>query len=425
MDKIVIIGGGLAGLSAAVSLSSKNYPVLLIEASPSPGGKIFSFYDKQFDSLLDNGQHIMMGCYKETLNFLRTINALENFYFQENLEVTFFDKGKYCSLKTGGSVYPVNFLQGILSFRLFNIKERFELINFFIKLPVSSVRDTEKISAEEWLVKNNQGEKVRKVFWDTFIIGTMNTTPEKASAFLLRKVLLRVFFSGRGASAIIIPSKPLKEAFGIPAVNYLKKNNAEVSFPERVTKLQFDLNRKKIEKIITNRRIITGFRAVITAVPLYSLKKIIHIQDIEGFDLNYSPILTIHFKSKKELFPHRFIAFKDSPVHWIFKHTFHYTIVISSADELINLPVTKLKNFISRELIRLFDLNSETISDIKVVKEKRATFIPGINAIERPESITSVKNLFLAGDWTNTELPATIEGAVLSGVKAAEEAVIQ
>lgn len=425
MNEVVVIGGGLAGLSAAVSLSSKKFPVLLIEASPAPGGKILSFYNNQFDSNLDNGQHIMMGCYNETLNFLKTIHALENFYFQKNLEITFFDKGKYYHLKTGDSIYPVNLLKGILSFRLLNLKERFELINFFIGLPVSSVRDMANISAKEWLIDNNQGENVQKIFWNTFIIGAMNTTSEKASALLLRKVLIRVFFSGRRASAIIIPSKPLSEAFVIPAVNYLKKNNAEISFPERVLKLEMDPNRKRIEKIITNRRIITRFRAVITAVPLYSLNKIIHIPDLDKFELNYSPILTIHFKSKKELFLDQFIAVIDSPVQWIFKHPEHYTIVISSAGELINLPMTKLENFIMQELTRLFDLHSETISKIKIIKEKRATFIPGINALKRPGNVTSIKNLFLAGDWTDTQLPATIEGAVLSGIKTAGETANQ
>jgi len=425
MNEVVVIGGGLAGLSAAVSLSSKNYPVLLIEASPAPGGKIFSFYDRQFDSNLDNGQHIMMGCYKETLNFLRTIKALENFFFQKDLEVVFFRQRKYYPLKTAGSFYPANFLKGILSFGMLSLKERFELISFFIRLPVSSVRDTENITAGEWLVNNNQGENVRKIFWNTFIIGAMNTTPEKASAFLLRKILMHVFFSGREASIIIIPSKPLSEAFVIPAVNYLKEHNAEVCFPERVLKLEFDQNGKKIEKIITNRRTITGFRAVITAVPLYSLKKIIPIPDLAEFNFNYSPILTVHLKTKNELFPQQFIAVTDSPVQWIFRHPEHYTVVISSADKLINLPITELENYIKHELMRLFDLNTDTISKVKIVKEKRATFIPGINTVKRPGNITSIKNLFLAGDWTDTELPATIEGAVLSGVKAAGEVINQ
>jgi hydroxysqualene dehydroxylase len=240
MQKVLVIGGGLAGLSAAVHLAKNKTSVLLLEAARQLGGRVSSFLDKQSGLMIDNGQHIMMGCYYETLDFIDIINARQNFFFQKNLEITFYNEGHKSLLQTNRGVYPFNFLKGLLSFNLLSLKDRVSLVNFFIKLPVSSTRDIRNSTAEEWLVDNNQGVTLRNIFWNTFIIGALNTTPDKASALILRDVLFRVFFSGRNSSAIIIPARPLSEAFCNPAFNYLVSHNAEVSCSEMVLKITAD-----------------------------------------------------------------------------------------------------------------------------------------------------------------------------------------
>ena len=419
MNKIVVIGGGMAGLSAAVFLTSKKNPVTLLEASHSLGGRTIS-YAENSGSLYDNGQHIMMGCYHETFNFLRTINAVDNFYIQKDLEIIFQRSGEYFPLKADRGLYPFNLIKGLFSFRLITLEERFSLLRFFIQLPFSSERDIQKLNAEEWLIQNKQSDNLRKIFWNTLIIGAMNTSPVNASAVLLRNILLKIFFSGRKASALVIPAKPLSEAFCVPAAVYLQNNKSEVCLNERVVRLETDRKKNRVIGIITNKRVITDPGNIISAVPLYVLNKILPGAVSRDFKMSYSPILTMHFRTRTELFPHLFIATTDSPVHWIFKHPGHYTIVISSAGELINLSINALENLLKVELVKLFKIDMNSIEVIKVIKEKRATFIPAIDPESRPGPESNFKNLFLAGDWINTKLPSTIEGAVLSGSASAE-----
>jgi hydroxysqualene dehydroxylase len=419
MQKVLIIGGGLAGLSSAVNLAERNVKTLLIEAGNRLGGRVSSFYDNQIGEVIDNGQHIMMGCYKETLRYLKIINAEQNFFYQNNLEVVFYNSGRKYPLKVQPGLYPLNLLQGLLSFKLLNPGERGDLVKFFLKLPVSSTRDIIDYSAEQWLVENDQGENLRNIFWNTFIIGALNTTPSNASALTLRSVLLKVFFTGNKSSAIIIPAKPLTEAFCTPAVGYLLSKKSEVNCSERAVKLLVN-HKNSIISVITNKRNISGFSHVICAVPLYILKKI--APGVVGeFNLQYSPILTVHFKTGRELFKEKFIAVTNSPVHWIFKHASHYTIVISSAEEFSAMDNKEIENRIKKELFKQFTIAESDIVSFKVIKEKRATFIPDNTSMyTRPGNLTNYKNLFLAGDWTNTGLPGTIEGAILSGRSASE-----
>jgi len=418
MQKVVVLGGGLAGLSSAVFLSENNIPVSLIESAPRLGGRVFSFYDPLFDAVIDNGQHIMMGCYSSTLQYLKTINALENFYFQKQLEVLFYRSGKLYPLRSDRKLYPFNLLSGLTSFNLLSPKERFSLIKFFALLPISSGRDAENLNAEEWLIRNNQGDNVRKCFWNIFIIGALNTIPSKASASVLRDILFRVFLSGSNSSSIILPIKPLTESFCTPAAVYLKEKGSEVTCSERVLRLEFDYRKNKINRIITSKRTISGFSHVISGIPLFALKKLIPGL-LPDFDPVYSPILNIHFKTRMELFPGRFIALVDSPLHWIFKHPDHYTIVISSADDHLFKTTDEITLMIKRELVSQFHIKETDVSAVKIIKERKATFVPSADILrKRPGNKTEYKNLLIAGDWTNTGLPATIEGAIESGKQA-------
>jgi hydroxysqualene dehydroxylase len=415
MQRVLVIGGGLSGLSSAVHLTKNNIPVLLIESANRLGGRVSSFYDKQFGEVIDNGQHIMMGCYNETLNYLKIINAERNFYFQKDLEVVFYYNRKKYSLSTGRGVYPLNLLKGILSFDLLKMKDRISLVKFFINLPVSSTRDIRNSSAEEWLIESNQSEELINTFWNTFVIGALNTSPANASALMLRSVLLRVFFSGRNASSIIIPDKPLSEAFCNPASDYLRRNNSEVVCSERVIKFIAD-RKNNISSVVTNKRIIENFSHVISAVPLYVLKKLLSFDPAEEFYPVYSPIITIHFKSDRDLFPEKFVAVTGSHIHWIFKHPAHYSIVISSAEEYAGMDNKAISEMIINELRKEFIIHHSDITAIKIIKEKRATFLPSKDILDtRPKPLTQYNNLILAGDWTNTGLPSTIEGAILSG----------
>ena len=134
--KVLVIGGGFAGLTAAAYLSHSNYKVTLLESSPKLGGRAYSFLDKETNTIIDNGQHILMGCYFETLNFLSLIGASKNFSFQKRMKVNFVEEGlKIHPLQSPLLFYPVNLLAAVLNYRAIKFTERLHLIQIFFKLP--------------------------------------------------------------------------------------------------------------------------------------------------------------------------------------------------------------------------------------------------------------------------------------------------
>ena len=172
MPEYIVIGGGFAGLSAAVHLSSKGKSVELLEASQKLGGRAYSFTDKLTNTVIDNGQHIMMGCYKDTLNFFRMIGAEENLFYQEKLNVNFLlPHFKLVPLEVSSKLYPFNLLFGLLNYRAISFKNRILIIKFFLKLPLSSNSDLGKMTVFDWLIQENQNEKIRKAFWEILSVG--------------------------------------------------------------------------------------------------------------------------------------------------------------------------------------------------------------------------------------------------------------
>ena len=157
MKKCLVIGGGFAGLTASTYLSNTGFNVELIEATPKLGGRVYSFIHKKTNRLIDNGQHIMMGCYNETLKFLKLINALDKIEIQEKLNVKFLKPGfEIHELKSPSFFYPLNLLAAILSYTAISIQERISILRLFLKLPIMSNRDLEKMSVEELLISENQ-----------------------------------------------------------------------------------------------------------------------------------------------------------------------------------------------------------------------------------------------------------------------------
>lgn len=183
MSEFVIIGGGFAGLSAAVHLSARGKQVELIEASQKLGGRAYSFTDKTTNTVIDNGQHIMMGCYRETLNFFDIIGAKDNLIFQNRLKVNFLKPSfNLVPLEVLSGLYPFNLVTGLLRYKALTFKERFILLYFFLKLPLSSGKDLAKITVLDWLLEENQNEQIRKAFWEPLTVGALNTSTSKASA---------------------------------------------------------------------------------------------------------------------------------------------------------------------------------------------------------------------------------------------------
>ena len=448
MKKVIVIGGGFAGLSAASFLTNSGNKVELIEASPKLGGRAYSFYDDETKSVIDNGQHILMGCYKGTLKFLKLIGADKNFSYQERLKVNFLnDKGKQYRLEATQIFYPLNLLFGLLNFEALNFIDRLKILRFFIKLYFYSDSELKKLTVHQWFLLEGQNEKIRESFWDFLAVGALNTSTTKASAKAFADILKEMFSKGNEASTIILPLKGLSDSYCNEAQTFIKKNGGVISLSEQVT--SFEVKDDEVNKIITSSRTITDFDYVISAVPWFALEKIEVPEALQGVNLNFehSSILTFHIwlKGHSELDSESssfgemlkpalsagrqvqhdgndIYALIGSPIHWIFTHKDHITLVKSNANDIIDKPKEELLEMAVTELKKYTGIEREGIKSYKIIKEKRATFVPDNKTIDkRPNTKTKIKNLFLAGDWINTGLPSTVESAVKSGRIVTEE----
>jgi len=423
-NKVVILGAGLAGLSSAAYLIKSGFNVAVLESSGKPGGRAYSFTDKDTSTIIDNGQHIMMGCYNYTLQFFDIIGARSKFNRPDKLAVNFVKPGfNVLPLKAVSSIYPINLLIGLLSYKAITLSDRLRLLNIFLKLLLYSSRDLEKLSVDEWLNREGQNTEIKKAFWEIIAVGALNADITKASARLFVDILKQMFIGGNKAASIILPKYGLSESYCNDAVKYIENNGSTISFSETVTGIKSAGSR--ITAVQTSKRIIEDFDSIISALPLYALKRVLPEQNIIHLpELEYSSILTLHIWLKNNKLKDKFYGLIDSPVHWVFNHGSYITLVISSADSIIGGTKEELFELCSRELQSYLNINKEDVSGYKVIKEKRATFVPSNNILkERPGAATPYRNFFLAGDWTDTKLPATIEGAVKSG-KVASDCII-
>lgn len=419
--KVIVIGGGFAGLTAAAYLTNKKYKVTLLESSPKLGGRAYSFLDKESNVLIDNGQHILMGCYKDALNFLSLINATENFYFQKRLEVNFIKEGfRVLPLRSFPFFYPFNLLIGLLRFEAISFSERIKLLKVFIKLPFLSSDKFSKMNIKEWLEREKQSQNVQGSFWRILAVGALNTSIEKASAKIFIDILKQIFLKGNKAATIVLPKYGLSESYCKSAEEFILKNGGEINLSEPVEKLI--ISEDRVTEIHASKKVFLDFDFVISTIPAFALSRIIDDENkISIPDFKYSPILNIHLWLKKNVIPDGFFGLINSPLHWVFNKGTHLNIVISDANELVNKSDEDLLGIVKSEMQKFFLLDSELITGNKIIKEKRATFVPSIDVIDkRPSQKTQFKNLILAGDWVDTGLPSTIESAVKSGRVAAE-----
>jgi squalene-associated FAD-dependent desaturase len=426
MKKVIVVGGGLAGLSASVYLSENNFEVTLLEASPKLGGRTYSIYNPSQKNYYDNGQHILMGCYEETLAFLEKIEMRSKLYEQESLNITFVEKGgKISYLNASKKFYPLNLLFAILNYKALTFKERLKVIDFFIDLICCESCDLQNTTVEKWLACKKQSPNSIKALWEILVAGALNTKSKNASAEIFREVITRIFLTGNKSSTILIPQTDLSNLFINSAVKFIQKRKGRISTSEKVEQIDFEKN--SAIKIKTNKKNYKNFDFVVCAVPSSTVKKIncnINLQQyLPKFE--YSPILNMHFWLKENPFKQRFYGLIDSKIHWIFNHSSHITCTTSSANEIISLNNGEIKRLFCSEIELYFPIfNSKMIVDFKIIKEKAATFIPDVDStIDRKKFLNNFDNLFFAGDWINTGLPSTIESAVLSGRLAYENAV--
>jgi hydroxysqualene dehydroxylase len=457
---ILIIGGGLSGLSAAVELCARGHKVLVLEQHRYCGGRAYSFIDAASGDAVDNGQHVMMGCYHATRRYLHTIGTDHLTILQPTLQIRFLHPSKkLISFVCPQLMAPFHVLGGLMRFKVLPLNNRIELLTVGKELLCTSTSREQKLdtlTAEEWLAKLGQSNLSRKFLWDVITIGALNNHPKNVSALMLFRVLRASLLGKRKHSSFLLPRAGLSDVLVNPAVEFIRRNGGDVLLGKEVSNIHVEDG--KITSVSTQDGKEFHAQIFLSAVPWFGFERLLSNSGIpseqtvktpskEPYNpdrFNASPIISIHLWLDRTILEEEFAALIDTRVQWMFsksgntmkpfrhgtnkkkgteeKTPQQLSLVISGADEFSEMSKEELITLALEDIRRVLPKakNASLVHSI-VIKEKRATFspAPGLEAL-RPLSETNYVNFFLAGDWTNTGFPATIEGAVLSGKKAAE-----
>lgn len=440
MPDVVVIGGGLSGLSASVKLANAGASVFLFEQNPNLGGRTYSFIDRTTGDVVDNGQHLLISAYKNTIEYLKLIGTYSYLNRQKNLKLNFYHpENGFSTFKIPSLPKPFHLLFAILKYSGLSFSDRTKLIKAGIalqRLNKDSEKDLSTKSVEEWLQSLEQPESLRHLFWYPLVYSIMNELPTNASALVFARAVKKAFLFNENDSNLIIPNVGQTELYVKGAEKIIAGKNGRVFRNNHVKRILMTKN--QVIGIETGQ--IVKSKYVISCVPHFRLSEILpeeiknkYTRSLEIF--RSSPIISINLWFDKEVMETDLIGLVDRNLQWVFnrrrllgeqsKSGSYITSVISAAGKYINMSKQELVNLAMNDLRDVFPkINNANLIHSVVIKERSATF-SATNDVERvrPNCTTEVENFFLAGDWTNTGLPATIEGAVQSGFDAASNII--
>lgn len=432
-DSVLVIGGGFAGLAAGVALAGAGRRVRLLEANPYLGGRARSWTDPVTNSTVDNGQHLFMGCYEATLKFLKTIGTLDRIHFQKGLAVSFLERGgRLTTLECPRLPSPFHLLAGVARSASFTRREKLEIVQLGGRLRWSSRNGNSRLTVDQWLRQLGQSESLRRNFWDLLCIAAMNEDPEIASAALFERVLRLALFSSPEDSRLGLARVGLSDCYTGAAADYVQARGGRIDLGSPVRRLILDGNRCNGVELGDGDRIEA--ETVISTVPWFTLGEILpgELGQADSFfaavtSLRPAPIISINLWFDRPVTDLEFAGLRGTTIQWLFNkgkilgHGENYiALVVSGAHLIVDRPKEELVAVALQDLADLLPgVQHVRVLRSLVVKERQATFSPSceVEAI-RPPASTPIKGLYLAGDWTATGLPATIEGAVRSAYAA-------
>ena len=416
MTTVHVVGAGLAGLSCVVRLAQHNYNVILYEAASHAGGRCRSFYDSHLDTVINNGNHLLLSANHKVREYLRIIGSSALTFSPNNTQFPFYD------LQTHEK-WVLSPNRGLIPWWIFLPNQRvpktrcldyvFSIYKLLLAKPSHTV--AECLSEHNLLYQR---------LWHPLVLATLNTIPEQASAYLMRRVFLETFGRGGEYCCPLFLQNPLSEDFVTPALAWLHQHaNMTTHFSTRVYSLQYQNTSICGINLASQTIPITTQDYVVLAVPATIAEKILPWIEVPH---GYEGILNIHFRYTPP-FHNTFIGVLHGHAHWIFLHKNIISVTISAAKTLINLPSKTLALLVWKDICQVLGIKDPLIVPrYRVIKERRATFLQTPdNLRRRPQTTTLYHNLLLAGDWTQTHLPATLEGAVYSGFTAAETIIQQ
>ncbi|WP_405900987.1 hydroxysqualene dehydroxylase HpnE [Streptomyces sp. NBC_00727] len=440
-SRAVVIGGGLAGVTAALRLADAGLDVTLLEGRPRLGGLVFSF--RRGGLSVDNGQHVYLRCCTAYRWFLDRVDSARLAPLQNRLDVPVLDVGRPSGprlgrLRRNALPVPLHLAAGLAGYPHLSLAERAGVARAALALgrldPDDPALDSEDFGS--WLARHGQSPRTIEALWDLVGVATLNATAPNSSLALAAKVFKTGLLSEPGAADIGWASVPLgdihdtmsRKALDSAGVRTELRTKAHALTRTDEGRWLVDTGAEKIEA-----------DTVVLAVPQRETHALLPEGALDEPDrlleIGTSPILNVHVVYDRKVLKRPFFAALGSPVQWVFDRTEasgltgpgqYLAVSQSAAGDEIELPVAELRARYLPELERLLPAaRGVGIRDFFVTRERTATFAPapGVGRL-RPGTLTRAPGLFLAGAWTATGWPATMEGAVRSGAGAADAALL-
>ena len=435
MKPVIVIGGGPAGIAAACALAERGRKTLLLERAPRLGGRAASFNYVTMDEEVDYGQHVLMRCCTASIDLLQQLGMETSVRFQKSLRVPIV-----CG--TGRSVFtsviasvplpgPLHLLPSLIQYHPLSFRERVAVLRAGLSLLTQNPREEQTFA--NWLSSHGQTERAIARLWEPICIATLNERPHAVSARAAQMIFKEGFFSPHGAEMGLF-TLPLSRIFSA-AIPFLRARGGEVRTDAPVRRILAEEGKVHGVELITGERIESN--EVIATIPPYDLLPLLPEAVISDplftrlEKIRFSPIVNLHLWFDRPVMEEPFLIAVDSPVQAIFDLTkiqgregaTHIVLSQSAARDLIDIPITTIKERLFSTLSALLPkAHKACLLDDLLIKSPRATFVPAPgSAVLRPGAQTPIGGLLLAGDYTATGWPSTIEGAIRSGRGAAAE----
>jgi squalene-associated FAD-dependent desaturase len=442
---VVLVGGGLAGLAAASSLVDRGLRLTLFESRPRLGGRASSFTDPVTGEPVDNCQHVSMGCCTNLADFCRRV-GLEHLFRSEREVVFLSPEGRTSILRAGLLPAPLHLAGSFLGARYLGAADKARVAYGLLRLcSRSGPRELPGEAMEGWLRRHAQTDRALARYWAPVLVSALNERLDRMDVGHARKVFLDGFLRHRDGYRMELPLVPLGELYGRPLESWLAARGVTVRLTTGVRSFELDGD-GAISGVLLRSGEAVPADFVVLAVPFDRAAGMLppalaeRVPELRRLDaLDASPITGIHLWFDRPVCPFDHVVTIGRTAQWVFNHTAiqgrrpgesnggqYLQVVVSASYELLALSNAAIRDRIVSELGAIWpEARGAKLTRWWVVTEHGATFAPrpGVDAV-RPGQRTGVEGLFLAGDWTATGWPATMEGAVRSGYLAAEEILI-
>lgn len=438
-QRVLVIGGGVAGIAAALDCADAGATVTLLEVRPRLGGAAYSV--EREGLLLDNGQHVFLRCCTAYRALLERLGSSDRVRMQSRLEIPVLRPGhKRALLRRSALPAPLHLAGAIARYPHISSRARLRAMiaaRELARLDPSSAIEMESehgMTLGDWLADHGQDAEAIELLWDLIALPTLNMRSERASLALGTFVLRTGLLDSNDAGDIGFHSHPLSEIIGRPALRVLRDSGVEVRLSWRAERIV----REDSGFQVHSNGFVLEADAVIVAVPHTRAATL--LEDVLGpgarsyAELGGSPIVNVHVVYDRKVCDLEFAAGVGTPVQYVFDRSAgvglsdgsqYLAVSLSAADEEMSMSSDELRERYVAALGAIFprSLDAEVLM-FAVSREHSATFaaLPGVDAL-RPKSQTSIGGLALAGAWTDTGWPATLEGAVRSGHAAADAAL--